>query len=158
MRGCGPHCRVSRHFVGAYSDSLNECRRPRHLVRGHSAGATCSASDRAEEVTARTISGGCNTSGVLIADSHARLDSVCGGLAAIRRVEGRAGEVLATVYGVYCTVRVGVVPVAVRWAKCLGWRSDSGSGRRRNSSAATIRWRKVARRARRRCNTSVRWR
>jgi len=147
VSGSGPHCCVRCHFVGAESDSLDNGRGTRHLVRCHSSGAACSASDRAEEITARAICRSRNTSGVLVADGHAGLDCVGGGLAAVRRVEGRTGEVLAAVDGVGCTVRVSVVPAAISWAKSLDWRGDSGGGRRRNSSAATICWRKVFRRA-----------
>lgn len=83
----------------------------------------------------------------MVADGHAGLDGVCGGLAAVRRIEGRTSEVLAAVDGVDGSIGVGVVLVAVGWAKSLGWRGDSGGGRRRNSGAATIRWWKVAGRA-----------
>ena len=147
VSGCSPHRCISCHFVGAYCDSLNKCRRPRHLVRCNGAGAACSASDRAEQITARAICGSRNTSGILVADCHTGLDCVGGGLTTVRRVEGRTGEVLATVYSVDSTIGFGVVPTAVRWAKILGWRGDGRSGRRRNSSAATVRWRKIARRA-----------
>lgn len=156
MSGCGPHRCVCCHFVGADSDGLNNGRWTRYFVRCDSTRATCSASDGAEEITARAICGSRNTGGVLVADGHAGLDRVGGGLAAVRRVEGRTGEVLAAVDGVGGAVRVGVVPTAVSWAKSFGWRGDSRSGWRRNSSAATIRRRKVARRARRGCNTTVR--
>lgn len=156
MGGCGPHCCVCCHLVGTNSDSLDNLRGPRHLVRRHSTETACSASDRAEEITARTICGSTDASGVLVADSHARLDSVGSGLTAVRRVERRTGEVLATVYGVNGTIGVGVVPTTVGGAKCPCWRRDCGGGRRRNSSTATVRWRKVAGRARCRGNTTVR--
>lgn len=147
MCGSGPHCCVCCHFVGANSDSLNDGRGTRHLVSCHSTRAAYSASDRAEELTACAICRSRNTSGVLVADGHAGLDRVCGGLAAVRRVEGRTDEVLAAVDGVDGSTRVGVVLVAVGWAKSLGWRGDSRGGRRGNSRAPTVRWRKVARRA-----------
>jgi hypothetical protein len=152
----GPHCRVCRHFVGANSDSLDNLRRSRHLVSCHSTRATSGSGNRAEQVAAGAICGSRNTSGVLVADSHARLDGVGGGLAAVRRVEGSTGEVLTAVDGVGCAVRVGVVLVAIGRAKSLGWRSDSGGGWGRNSSAATVGWWRIARRAWSRCATAVR--
>ena len=155
MRGCGPHCGVCCHSVGADGDSLNIGRGSRHLVRGHSTGATCGTSDRAEQVAACAICGSRNTSAVLVADSHARLNRVGGSLAAVRWVKGSTGEVLATVDGVDGTARVCVVPVAVGRAQRLSWRGDDGGRRRRNSSAATIGWWKVSRRAWRRGTTTV---
>jgi hypothetical protein len=156
--GRGPHGSVCCHFVGANSDGLNNLRGPRYFVYCHCTGAACGSSDRAEEIAACAICGGCNTSGVLVTDSHARLYGVGGCLAAVRGVEGRAGEVLATIDGVDGTVGVSVVPVAVGRAKSLGWRSNSGGGWWRNRSTATVGWWKAARRAWRRGNTTVRWR
>jgi hypothetical protein len=99
-----PHCRVRCDFIGANSNRLNNLRRSRHLVRSHSTRTTSGCGNRAEQVTACAVRGSRNTSGVLVADSHARLDGVGAGLAAVRRVEGRTGEVLTAVDCVGCAV------------------------------------------------------
>ena len=148
MRGCGPHCCVRRHSVGADSDSLDICRRSRNLVRCHSARSTRrSTCNRAEEIATRTIGRSRNTIGVLVANVHTVLNRVGPGQTAVRRVILRTREALTTVHGERGTIRISINPVFVCRAKSLSRRSDCGGGRRRNSSATTVGWRKITRRA-----------
>lgn len=146
MGGCGPHCCIRRHSVGADSDSLDICRRSRNLVRCHSARSTRrSTCDRAEEIATRAIGRSRNTISVLVANVHAVLNRVGRGQAAVRGVILRTREALTAIHGECGTIRVGVVPVVVCWTKSLSRRSDCGGGWRRNCSTTTVGWREIAR-------------
>ena len=148
LRRRGPHRGVCRRPgpVGADGDRLNIGRRARDLVRRNGTRATHSASDRAEEVALQAVSGHSNTSSVLVADQHARLDRVRCGLALVAGVVRCAGDVLAAEHRVARTVGVGVGAVVVRWAEGLGWRGHGGRGRCGSSGTSPVRWRRVVRR------------